>query len=93
MYSFGESISIFNCIDVQQDLIQYIDQCDNECVIDASSLSDIDACGIQLIVSLAKYCEKKEIPFEMVGIVDQIELLFQKLGLDMLIGKDCVTHE
>lgn len=90
MHQLGESISIFNCIDVQQELLDYLNKCEEECIIDASLLEDIDAAGIQVIASLVKYGHKNNKLIKIEQLRDEIMTLFKKLGLEILVEKENV---
>lgn len=90
MFSLGDSITIFNCLDIQQELVAYLNQCEKECLIDAGELTDIDACGLQLLVSLKKSAKKKQLSFEIINIHKDIEASFQKLGLERFLVKENV---
>ncbi len=87
MYSIGESISVFNCIDVQEELLTYVDDCNKQCQIDATLLTDIDAAGLQLLISMKKYCDRKNLSFEMVNLQEQLFTLFTKLSLETMLIK------
>lgn len=91
MYSLGESISIFNCIDVQQELLEYLHECsDGICKLDASELNDIDAAGIQILLSLEKTCKNEDLILELVNLQEQMKDTFHKLGLETLLVKEIV---
>ena len=87
MFALGESISIFNCIEVQEELLQYVG--DNEkCQIDAARLTDLDTAGLQLLISLKKHCDSNNLSFEIFNMQEPILTLLNKLSLETILIKE-----
>lgn len=87
MYTLSDSVSIYNCLDVQEELLNYVSECHDICHVDASQLNDIDACGLQTLVALKKECEKKGVELHLFHIQSEIERIFRKVGLETLLNK------
>ena len=92
MYALGESISVFNCIEVQEELLQYVGGTE-KCQIDAASLTDIDTAGLQLLISLKKHCDSNGLSMEVINMQESILTLLNKLSLEAILIKENLTYE
>jgi anti-anti-sigma factor len=94
MYVLPESITVFNAEELLDSLNKHIqgdiyEQGKSDTVsIDAKDLVDIDGAGLQLLLSVYKTCELKNLSFKMVGINEEIAMLLEITGTKDVLGEE-----
>ncbi|OEF95819.1 STAS domain-containing protein [Desulfuribacillus alkaliarsenatis] len=94
MFQLPESITVFNSEEVLESLSKYINniifgQNSNEQVIlNARELTDIDGAGLQLLLSAYKTCELKNIPYSITELNDEIMALLDITGTKVIVERE-----
>ena len=92
MFTLPESVTTFTVAEVHQQLLDYVNERaatgENDIEIDASQVSDVDAAGIQLLLSVSKSADERGLGF---NLSDQSEIVTQMLklsGAGRILGKE-----
>ena len=80
MFELPDTLMASNVKEVQQDILDYLQQQKKELVIDASSLEDIDAAGIQLLLSARISCQQRDLDYQLVGEDQLLKKLLEISG-------------
>lgn len=90
MYKLPESLTIHNVKEVQESLLLYLEEKaleDDQIIIDANELNDVDASGLQLLVSACKTLKGQEKEYIVENIKDDLENVLRTSGaLDIIVS-------
>ncbi len=92
MYYLGKELTISNVEQVRRDLLEYLQQqpLEEEIILDATHLEEIDAAGVQLLLSA---CCKTTIlqgrNIRLVNVGDHLRRVLEISGGDYILEKGC----
>lgn len=84
VYKLPNSLTIHNVKEVQDSLLVYLEQSNLEgakVIIDASDLNDIDASGVQLLVSACKTLDEEKREYTVENINEDLENMLRVSGV------------
>ena len=89
MFKLNEALTIYNVETICSELKEYLNQRGQvDIYIDAENLEDIDASGIQLLLSTEKYCLKNNCALKVNNLTSHLKHLFFISGAENLIAED-----
>ena len=87
MYKLPESININQIDEIRKDLLSYINQLSeekSEVILDCGTVKDIDAAGIQLLISVLIMVKRRELDINLINTED-LNYIFRITGLKNFI--------
>ncbi|MCK8823894.1 STAS domain-containing protein [Fuchsiella alkaliacetigena] len=86
MFELPESLNVHNVKETQEALLSYLQNLEEEqLLLDATLLQDIDAAGVQLLLSTYKTCQEERIEFNLANEQDIIKKLLKSAGVSDII--------
>jgi anti-anti-sigma factor len=80
-----ENFTVYETEELKEQIVHLIEQNDSF-ELDLENIIKIDMSGIQLLISVKKSCDKKNIPFKIINIDDVLLKSFQICGCDTVLG-------
>lgn len=99
MFVFPDSLNIHNVKEVQEQLLEFLQQGEpgktkEEVVMDAGNINDIDAAGLQLLLSTCKTIRREGRKYRLVNQGQLLNHLLELSGAgDILEKEDRLPHE
>ena len=94
MFVLPAGITVYNVEEVLEDFNQFIQKEDftsgklDVVLIDASALEDLDASGLQLLLSIQKTSRQRSLLFTMLGMSESIMNLLRMTGTADILGNE-----
>lgn len=98
MLILPESLTIFNGEHVLDELTQYINTCIDEqgtnaiITLDAGKLNDIDGAGLQILLSVYKTYNARNVNVQLIGAGDELRRVFEITGVQEIMGAGNVNE-